>query len=305
MSSVPTAPRPVIAKRHVTSQRLAPGQYLKVASRKPAPKVRDAAACDRFAGGPPRDPWEDLDGSVEEGRSSSASYPGSQEHHHYHATGGGRQHSGRASISRRTTEGTSQHGKESDRGSGGGSTPATKATPPMDDLTAAGDKDASRSAAVDSDEDDSNYYSTSERPELSAAERAQLVLEAQRSALEAKQLEALMKQGVARRPKTLIRNRHGRLNAITTAPASGATEEGRPALLMCKTPVKPSSGLEKMRSPSWKAPEARLDLSASRDGECGSDGAVESPRNFHDSLSDSRPSTPLKSTSGQLEIDLD
>ncbi|KAG5512252.1 hypothetical protein GH5_07738 [Leishmania sp. Ghana 2012 LV757] len=301
MSSTPHAPRPVIAKRHQAPQYLAPGQYLKVASRKPAPKLVDAGGCDRFAGGPPRDPWANLDSSAEEVRSSSAGYSASPEHHRHHTTGGGHPHSDRVSVSRKSTDGTSPHGKE--RSSDSGLAPATTATPPTDDLTAAGYKHVGRGAAAGSDEDDVNYYSTPELPELSAAERAQRVLEAQHRALEAKQLKALIKQGVARRPKTLVRNRHGRLNAITAGSAFG-TEEGSPALLICNAPVKPSSHPEKMQSPSSKAPGARLVRSAPRGGECGSDGAVESPRSSRDILVESRPSTQLQATSRQLEIDL-
>ncbi|KAG5486646.1 hypothetical protein CUR178_08013 [Leishmania enriettii] len=297
MSSKPHAPRPVIAKRHQAPQYLAPGQYLKVASRKSAPKLVDARGCDRFAGEPPRDPWANLDSSAEEVRSSSADYSASPEHHRHHTTGGGHPHSDRISVSRKSTDGTSPHGKE--RGSNSSLTSATRATPPTDDLTAAGYKHVSRGAAAGSDEDNVNYYSTSELPELSVAERAQRVLEAQHRALEAKQLKALIKQGVARRPKTLVRNRHGRLNAITAG-----TEEGSPALLICNATVEPSSHPEKMQSPSSKAPGARLVRSAPRGSECGSDGAVESPRSSRDILVDLRPSTQLQATSRQLEIDL-
>ncbi|AYU75895.1 hypothetical protein LDBPK_041150 [Leishmania donovani] len=300
MSSTPNAPRPVIAKRHHPPQYLAPGQHLKVASRKPAPKHGSAAGGDTFAGGPPRDPWEDFDESSEEPRPSSAGHSASQRHQHT-TTGGGHPYSGRVSVSR-STERTSPHSKE---GSIGGCAVPPKAAPPTDSRAGVGDEGIDRGAAVSSDEDDRYYTITSEPPKLSAAERAKQVLEAQHRALEAKQLKALTQQGVARRPTTLVRNRHGRLNAIAAQPASRAAEEGGPALLIAAAPVSASVQPEKSRVRYSKAPEARTAPSAPRGGEGGSDGAVESPRDSHDDLVGSCPSTTIQATTGSLEIDLD
>ncbi|CBZ23345.1 hypothetical protein LMXM_04_1140 [Leishmania mexicana MHOM/GT/2001/U1103] len=300
MSSRPNAPRPVFAKRHPAPQFLAPGQHLKVASRKPAPKLGSAGGGDTFAGGPPRDPWEDFEESSEEPRPSSAGHSGSQRHRHT-TTGGGHPYSGRVSGSR-STERTSSHSKE---GSISGVPVSTKPAPPTDSLTAASDKAVNRGAAVSSDEDENYYTITSEPPKLSPTERAKQVLQAQQRALEAKQLKALTQQGVARRPTTLVRNRHGRLNAIAAQPASGATEEGGPALFIPAAPVSSSVQPEKSRVGYSKAPEARTVPSVPQGGEGGSDGAVESPREFDDDLVDSCPSTTMQATTGSLEIDLD
>ncbi|CAC22658.1 hypothetical protein LMJF_04_1140 [Leishmania major strain Friedlin] len=300
MSSTPDAPRPVIAKRHHPPQYLAPGQHLKVASRKPAQKLGNAAGGDAFTGGPPRDPWEDFDENREEPCPSSAGHSGSQRHQHT-TTGGGHPYSGRVSVSR-STERTSPHSKE---GSVSGLAVPPKAAPPTDSQTAAGDEGIDRGAAVSSDEDDHYYTITSEPPKLSAAERAKQVLEAQHRALEAKQLKALTQQGVARRPATLVRNRHGRLNAIAAQPVSMAAEESGSALLIAAAPASASVQPEKSHVRSSKAPEARTVPSAPRGGEGGSDGAVDSPRDSHDDLVDSCPSTTIQATTGSLEIDLD
>ncbi|GET85721.1 hypothetical protein LtaPh_0411000 [Leishmania tarentolae] len=299
MSSAPNAPRPAMAKRRAVPQYLAPGQHLKVASRKPAPKPDSAAGGDAFAGKPPRDPWEDSDESDEGPLPSSAGHSGTQGDQHATA-GGAHSHSDGFSMSD-ITECTSTHSKH---GSINGLGSMSKVAPPSDGLHAAGGAGTDRNSAVNRDEDDT-YYTTSEPPKLSATERAKQLLEAQHRALEAKQLKTLLQQGVARRPTTLVRNRHGRLNAIAAHPASEAAEGSEPTKRITSTPTSASVQPEERRMRASKAPEAGAAPSVSQGGEGGSDGVVDSPRDSHDDLVDSCPSRTVPATKESLEIDLD
>ncbi|KAG5511703.1 hypothetical protein JKF63_07301 [Porcisia hertigi] len=303
MSSTPAATHPVFAKRHLKSQYLAPGEHIKVTSRKPAPKPGSATGGSPSGGMPPRDPWEGLDDSAEEQFLSSAYRHGSQSHHHSHQTNavGAHASAGTHIVGRNNTGGTLL---PSTGNKGGGLAPMPKAAPSTDDLNADGYEGGDRSASVKSDECGTFDTTTRGLPELSAAERAQRVLEAQRSALEAKQLEALAQQGVARRPKSLVRTRHGRLKAIASQPAFQSEGERVPVPLISNAPPGTANPLDKARVHPFRArgvpPEASLPHSAE-----GSSVRDLEPSRFSSDVVNSRPGTPLKPTSVQLEIDLD
>ncbi|XQJ24489.1 hypothetical protein NXY56_000380 [Leishmania guyanensis] len=303
MSSTHTAPPTMATKRCYAPQFLEPGQHIKVASRKPASKLWGAAGGDPLAGRPPRDPWEDLDDSAEEPCSTLAGEPGSQRPHRHHTcTSGGHPYSDRLSASRSNAASTSPHSKE---GRSSDLAPSTEATPPMDDLNAAGDEDVDCGATINNDREKNYYSATSVLPELSAAERAKRVRDAQQRALEAKRLNALAHQRVAPRPKTLVRNRHGRLNAIAIHPASGTEKEAGPTMLISDTPASPSGQPKMMQGCSSTPPEAQPDPPRSHDDEGGSDSGVKSPQDSHNVLTESCSSALLEVPPGQLEIDLD
>lgn len=262
------APPPVFARRHPKLQYLAPGQHLKIASRKPVvANVQPTAAV-------PRDPWETQD-DAEEGNNhnshpfhaedqnddalplskaassgppsrsvANAGIGGGVRSPHGRSSTGGHPFSVRLSRSRSSVNSESVPAPE---GCGDGThkenksaslKPASAMPAGASDVVEAAHNNANRNdaAAAAAEEEEDNYYhhTTVEGPELTPAERAQRVLAMQQQALEVKQLKALTEQGIARRPKTLVRNRHGRLQAIA---ASSPATSGEATLRIADAPA--------------------------------------------------------------------
>lgn len=300
------APPPVFARRHPKLQYLAPGQHLKIASRKPlVANVQPTAAV-------PRDPWETQD-DAEEGNNhnshpfhaedqnddavllskAASSGPPSRSVANAGIGGGVRSPHGRPStgghpFSVRLSRSRSNVNSESvpaPEGCGDGthkenesaSLKLASAMPAgASDVVEAAHNNVNRNdaAAAAAEEGEDNYYhhTTVEGPELTPAERAQRVLAMQQQALEVKQLKALTEQGIARRPKTLVRNRHGRLQAIAaSSPATSgeATLRIADAPAMMKAEPLPGGGARaaggvKVKAPAVTAATDEVDLVNSR-----------------------------------------
>lgn len=300
----PTAtPPPVFARPHPKPQYLAPGQHLKVASRKPPTKTVPAA-------NPiPRDPWEAYD-AEEDSRGGSGEFAhhesGKTSETHTRAAppppparsaAGSNSFSGGSSgghpFSSHLSRSRSRVNSEASASGDGAAAEEPKRQPDANGCLSDVKDNAvpppppplppTAAQAEAEEEDEGDYYHTAEEgPTLSAAERAQRVLEMQHEALEAKQLRALTDQGIARRPKTLVRNRHGRLQAITAAPSEATAPTTESALRIADAPVmmkrKPRRAAQPVKA---VAPVTEVDLV------------------------DSRPSTPIERRPERLEIDLD
>jgi hypothetical protein len=283
------SPPPVFARRQPKPQYLAPGQHLKVASRRP--QAKEVPAQPVF----PRDPWEAQDDTEDEDRPRSprASPPGlassaevggagGRSPHVRHSTGG-HPFSSHLSRSRSTAQSESTPRSDVDKG----------------DFFAEGSAAAAANEHAEAEER-SYYHSTQKEAVLTAAERAQRVLEMQQQALEAKQLKALVEQGIARRPKTLVRNRHGRLQAIAAQSPATSTDA---TLRIADAPVamraKPRPGDRTGKGP--KVTTAPLFVSAAKTASTVATGDG-------GDLVNSRPSTPREGGGGgasRLQIDPD
>ncbi|KPA75617.1 hypothetical protein ABB37_08486 [Leptomonas pyrrhocoris] len=321
----PTAATPpVVARRRPKPQYLAPGQHLKVASRKPPTQEVPPEQ------GIPRDPWESQDAAAHPlhthdddddvcgtPRPPSAPLSGSM-------TGGG----SRSPLGRRSSAGGhpfSSHLRRSRSNANSESTPskevssnsvmsenapglpaktasvtppaAPEAEEPVEEKEKGNGVDAADKAAkTEEDQEEEEYYHTAPKgPELTAAERAQRVLEMQQQALEAKQLQKLTEQGIARRPKTLVRNRHGRLQAIAAPSSATTTEE---TLCIDDAPV--------VMEAKAKARRGVRDTTQSKATMPAPTPTVTTTASGGDDLVNSRSSTPItRDEPAKLEIDLD
>ncbi|KPI84428.1 hypothetical protein ABL78_6510 [Leptomonas seymouri] len=320
-SQTTKTPPPVFARRHPKPQYLAPGQRLKVASKKPPTKDLQPEQCI------PRDPWESQDDARELLCSSdddaAARSPGSDSPpqplsavaggannppHRPRSTGGHRfaSHLSRLSNSenRESTPSSDVLGSSHLREKASGpcvrpafvppaAAAATAEDPTKEGEGADGDDATERDDDAEGMGEDDYYHTAPEEPNMTAAERAQRVWEMQQEALAVKQLQKLTEQGIARRPKTLVRNRHGRLQAITAQPSATATD---PTLRIADAPVvmkaKTRPRARGAKSSKMTTSEPTPNVTAAEPGDSD--------------LVNSRPSTPADvHDEARLEIDLD
>lgn len=145
------------------------------------------------------------------------------------------------------------------------------------------------------DDEDESYYVVHDRPEVSVEERVEAVRKVHEERVEEKHMELRRRQGIARRPKSLLRSRYGQLKTI----GNGRGDAG-------ERPGEDDSG-EPLKLLAEKGPSRGGGGSGDSDHDGGEyhyqrgDDAVEK----EEPVVQPRPVYQLVHPSPQLDIDLD
>lgn len=188
------------------------------------------------------------------------------------------------------------------------------AAPPPPSSSSSSPPPPSRSTTTDghqldyheSSDAEEEFYVVSNAAPPPAAERASNLLALKHQELAEKQLVTLRQQGIARRPKSLIRTRYGQLKTIDAyASASDETEARQiTAKSAPEAPLPPSAassnstGATERRVKKKKAPQSTYTMAAQS-------VAVDTASPPCDDLVFSPPLSPLSREGEKLEIDLD
>lgn len=155
---------------------------------------------------------------------------------------------------------------------------------------------AGGAAADGEDPEEEDYYKVSDKQEPTEEERVEAIRLAHQARLEEKHMVMRRRQGVARRPKALVRTNYGQFKSIDNVPAGArraakeaeGKEDAEP-LLLANGPSHPQPP-----APSSKCPPSEASGSETREAEVAQTDRA------------ARPGAPqLVHPSSQLEIDLD
>lgn len=102
-------------------------------------------------------------------------------------------------------------------GSHSGNSPASKA------LHSGSGSGSGKSGTGSEEEEDENYYHISDHREMTDKERIEAFRKIHEERLNEKHMELRRRQGVARRPKALLRTRYGQFKSIDNGPANAQT----------------------------------------------------------------------------------